>query len=254
MLNRTKHLFLYGSVISLFSNTALGTVLGNQPAHSWHYQIAPYVWASAITGDMVVKNIPANIHVSFLDILKHLNFAAQGHFEGGYGPWTLMVDPTYLKVSDHHQVRRIGLKITSQTVLVDAGIFYRLFTKTIAAERVMSLELLGGQRYLEIKNTLNFKQRLSVSDKTDMSAPIIGARIKMDLSTRTQFWLRGDYGGFHSDNVHQTWSTTAGFSYAAKPNLDLGIAYRALNIDYDKRSSGMNIIMHGPALGLSVHG
>src|SRR5262245_22771019 len=64
----------------------------------WHFLIAPYVWASALTETAKVQDHTADAHVSPNQAFNHLGYA--GYIEGGYGPWTLMVDPAYLKLTD----------------------------------------------------------------------------------------------------------------------------------------------------------
>ena len=252
MLNLIKKAYFHYGVVFVFAHLGFCTA-AIQPNNSWHYEIAPYGWMSSIKGNVMVKGFTTNIHFPFSEILKHLDFAAQGHFEAGRGPWTLMLDPTYLKVSDNHQLLSIGLKIISKTVLVDAGLFYRLYAKSIANGAFISLELLGGARHLGIGNTLEFNQSLTLSNSTQMNAPIVGGRFKGSISPRSSFWLRGDIGGFHVDHVNQTWSTTVGLTYAVKKNIDLGIAYKALKIDYNKNTASMSVLMQGPALGISFH-
>jgi hypothetical protein len=233
---------------SLYSQSAIAS-----SRDGWHFMLTPYGWASSINADLRVKGRSADMNLTFIDILKHLDFAAQGHLEAGYGPWSLMIDPTYLKVNDNSQRRSIGLSIRSQTSLIDGGIFYRLFSKSFTPLTFISLELLGGARHLGLKNSLTFNQALTVSDSTDMTAPIIGARIKTDLTAKLGFWVRGDIGGFHVDHVKQTWSTTLGMSYALQSHIDLGLAYRILKIDYSRSSSGMNLLLYGPMIGFSFH-
>lgn len=221
------------------------------PSDGWHFLIAPYGWISAMSADLQIRNRSTYVRVPFSEILKDLNFAAQGHFEAGYGRWTLMIDPTYLSVSDKSQLRTIGLRTTSQTTLVDAGVFFRFFTRTLNPTTHVSLEMLEGGRSLNIKNSMTFDRALRVSDSTEMSAPILGLRFKAYLSQKLNFWWRGDFGGFGLNHVRQTWSTTLGMSYAIKKHIDLGLAYRALNIDYHKANSSMNLLLYGPEVGIA---
>lgn len=227
----------------------------NVPPNSWHYEIAPYAWASAISGDVTVRNRTENFKVNFGQILKHLEFAAQGHLEAGYGPLTLMLDPTYLKVSDKGQVKHIDLKITSKSLLVDAGVFYRFLSKAVTNDQFITMEVLGGARHFGIRNIMDIGDGLlTLSEKTIMNAPIVGGRFKADITPKTMFWVRGDGGGFNVDHVKSTWSATTGLTYAIKPHIQLGIAYRALKINFRKNNEAMDVLMYGPAVGISFHG
>ncbi|KTD44618.1 hypothetical protein [Legionella quateirensis] len=254
MINKLKTQFIYISSVLAFSNVGYtAPAMTAQPIHSWHYSIAPYLWASSLNGDVEVLGRTKHLNITFEQILRHLDFAAQGHFEAGYGPLSLMLDPTYLKLSQEEHFKSIGLKFTTKMLLADAGIFYRFFAKPIRDNQYVSLEVLGGARHLDIKNTLEV-DRLSLTDTVKMNAPIVGARLRTDLSPKSNFWIRGDVGGFHVDHVKETWSATAGLSYAYKEHIDFGIAYRVLKINYAKNRSAMDVVMHGPELGVSFHG
>jgi hypothetical protein len=254
MINKLGASVLYISSAIAFSNAVYSApAMTAQPMNSWHYSIAPYLWASSLNGDVKVGNRSKAINITFIDIVEHLEFAAQGHMEAGYGPFSLMFDPTYLKISERKNLIVVEPKFTSKTLLVDAGIFYQFFTRPIRDNQYVSLEVLGGARHLGVKNTLDVVG-LTLSDTVKMNAPIVGARLRTDLSSKCNFWVRGDIGGFHVDHINRTWSSTAGLSYAFKEHIDFGIAYRMLNINYAKNRSAMNIDMHGPEIGVSFHG
>lgn len=237
-------------VFATWSNTAAA----NNSSHTdgWHFLIAPYLWASSVSGDVTVKGNTRDFHVSFADILKHFDFGAQAHLEAGHGPWTLMLDSTYLKLSDDRDKGLIRPSITSQIVLIDAGVFYRIFSTPLHADQFLSFEILGGARYLSLDNQMDFPMRLSLSDRTQMTTPIVGGRLKADLTPKTYVWLRGDVGGFHIGHVNNTWSGSAGIAYSINSHLDLGIAYHVLKIDFNKGNAAMNVLMYGPMLGAAV--
>ena len=171
-----------------------------------------------------------------------------------------MLDPTYLRLTKDLDSPILGNQLvikataTSETTLIDSGVFLRV-SSTPAQDA--SLELLGGARYLELSNGIKFPQlppQFSVSDNTSLLAPIVGARIKYDPNEKAHFWLRGDVGGFHVDDVALTWSGTVGFAYTIHPHIDLGAAYRTLGIDFNKGSiSAANIVISGPTLGIAFY-
>lgn len=238
----------------VFSNAVYSApAMTAQPIKTWHYSIAPYLWASSLNGDVEVIGRGKGVNITFTDIVEHLEFAAQGHLEAGYGPISIMFDPTYLKLSESKNFRTLEPKLTSKTVLVDAGIFYQFFTRPIRDDQYVSLEVLGGARHLGVKNTLAVAG-LTLSDTVKMNAPIVGARLRTDLSSKCNFWVRGDIGGFHVDHIKHTWSSTAGLSYALKEHIDVGIAYRILKVEYAKNRAAMNVNMFGPEIGISLHG
>src|ERR1700741_3405437 len=56
-------------------------------ASEWRFVVAPYVWMSGINGELGVRDLSADVDISFGDVLSKLRFAAMGTLEAGYGPW-----------------------------------------------------------------------------------------------------------------------------------------------------------------------
>lgn len=246
-----------GALVSCFlfsTSTQATTISLNQtppPASSgWHYEIAPYMWASAIKGQVVVDGHRADATIPFHKIWSDLQFAIQGHLEASNGPWALMLDPTYVKLS---QNLPLDSHLTTEMTLVDAGVFYRLFSVQMKYLQALSLELLAGGRYFSLDNTLNLPIGQPVIDNTQVIAPIVGGRVKYRLN-KLQLWARGDVGGFHINRVDRTWSWTTGIGYAITHCADIGIAYRVLQIDYNGgRNSQVNTRLYGPMIGFDIH-
>jgi hypothetical protein len=69
-----------------------GSPSAQEPERSgWTFSIAPYFWATAVSGDVGVRNVSTNVDVSFSDIAQHLTFGgmflseAQGSEQPGAG-------------------------------------------------------------------------------------------------------------------------------------------------------------------------
>jgi hypothetical protein len=259
-INKRLYWFFFLSFIVLFfSNYAIAD-LDTRPDMGWHFLIAPYMWGSSIDGDATIRDRTTHITIPFSKILKYLDFAAEAHLEAGYGPLTFMIDPTYLKLAKDVDARlprtqfSLHSHLISETTLIDGGVFYRILTTSPATKEYASLELLGGVRYLNVSNDLSFA-RISptLSTNTQLTAPIVGARVKYDPAPRAHLWLRGDVGGFGVDNVKNTWSSAVGFSYTIYRHVDLGVAYRVLDIHFTTPHATMNVLMYGPMVGIAFH-
>jgi hypothetical protein len=228
---------------------------------TWHLLIAPYFWGSSINGNFDVHGISNNFSVPFNDLVNHLDFGGELHMEANNGPWTLMVDPIYVKLTDTKSVAYATLNLTTQLVIVDGGVFYNMFSNPISNNQMLSLELLAGGRYFGLENTIGITTsapifgsiHYSTQNTNEFLVPIVGARLTFDASQTQHFWLRGDVGGFGIDNVSDTWQGILGYSYSVSNNTDVGIAYRVLKIDYSKNNSGMNTYFYGPEVGIGFH-
>lgn len=218
---------------------------------AWHFLFAPYLWASGLSGNMSIANRTVDISESFKDILDDLDFGAEAHIEANRGLWTFMVDPTYLKLSDNFTVSTLNNEITQKLWLVDTGIFARILDLS-SSEQSTTVELLGGGRYMQLDASLDIDSLASFSNNENSFSPIVGMRIKHWFSSRTQVWIRGDYGGFHVDGMDETWSANAGLSYAVSKHVEIGAAYKVLKLDFTDNANhfSMNTLMYGPMIGI----
>lgn len=240
------------------ANTATAVSTQSIPQTSkqdWHYEVAPYLWLANLSTDVTVHGVSEHVYISFGDILKNLDFAMQGHLEVGYGRWSFMLDPTFMKLSKDFTVHAIPIDTTFWAALIDSGVFFQIFASPITTNgSTSSFELLGGARYMGTKYELDVDS-LSLSQREDSISPIIGGRFKFYFNPKTMLWVRGDVGGFNVDGMKQTWSVITGLAYAVHKNFDLGIAYRVLKLDYVNNSDQfvLNTLMYGPMIGFAVH-
>lgn len=251
MERKYNHLLAFTAFCLLFFSLCLSRITyASTPDNSWHFLFAPYLWATGLDGTMTIANHTSDVHESFKDLIDHLDFGAEAHLEANYGRWTLMVDPTYMKLSDDFTIDTLNNKITQKLWLVDTGIFFRALESHLT--QPTSFELLAGGRYMGIGADLDIGSLFSFSNNEDSLSPIFGARIKHYFTPRTQFWIRGDYGGFHVNGMNETWSANAGLAYAVLKHLEIGIAYRVLKLDFtdDANHFAMNTLMYGPMLGI----
>lgn len=133
----------------------------------WHFSVAPYGWLSSLSSDITIKNTTNHLFIPFGKILKEIDFAGEIHIEANRGPWTFMLDPTYIKLSSkstvgpifvgplkQYVVGPITIHSTAQTLLIDGGIFYRAYENQTAADKSISIEALGvAHRVLKIDVT-----------------------------------------------------------------------------------------------------
>ena len=250
ILNTKKYWII--AAINLYCSTA-SYAETTEKNHEWHFEFAPYLWMSGIHGDITTKGKTTDVDLSFKDIIEHFQGGFQGHLEAGYKRWSLMLDATYLDLNDdfEKQVDEIPFKgnVKQKLDLIDAGVFYRILGSSSAA-----LELLAGARYFESDVTIKFDHiPHKISDDEHSTSPIVGARVTYDFTSKIHTWIRGDIGGFHVDNMNNTWSAIAGLGYTIVDHVDIGIAYRAVKINYENDNSAINTLMRGPMIGVDFY-
>jgi hypothetical protein len=96
------------------------------------------------------------------------------------------------------------------------------------------------------------------SGSLDWVDPIIGLRLRHKFTPAQQIMLMSDVGGFGLQSTFE-WQAVGVYSYAWQftgYQLAAVIGYRALGVDYSRSSgiasSGANVVLHGPLLGLSI--
>jgi hypothetical protein len=273
-LHQTKCLISSLFLLSSFSFQTFAAMdkdaVINTNTEKWHYLIAPYGWFSPTSATIQVDNISKHIFVPLDKVLKSLDFSGEVHLEANKGAWTFMLDPTYIKLSSkvsagpifvgpYNQtiIGPIDIHIVSQTLLIDGGIFYKVYQNQWNNLQPFSFEVLGGFRYLGLKNQLTLSPSrtdifpgIQVSSTSNAIAPIIGGRFKQSYS-KGLVWLRTDVGGFSIDKVTNTWSAATGVTYNVSSSTDLALAYRVLKIKVAESSnSSFDTLIYGPELGI----
>jgi hypothetical protein len=92
----------------------------------------------------------------------------------------------------------------------------------------------------------------SVQDTVDWVDPIIGMRIRGDVTRRWSLFALGDIGGWGIGNASElTWQGMLGSQIQVTDHFGFQTGYRALGV---QRSGALdNTILHGPQLGMFVN-
>lgn len=247
--------------LALFVNetTAADDELKVGRADEWHFNVAPYLWLAGMDGDLTVRGFEANLDVSFGDLFDVLDIGLIGHFEASKGPWAIMSDLVYLKVSEDGDTP--GPVISSvdaemKTLILELGGAYEFYTNEDSeAKRPISLSALGGIRYTHLDADLDITPIASPSGSQNWVDPFLGMRGTIQLTRRWSFGLRFDIGGFGvgSDFVYQFITHQ---KIELNKRLDLLLGYRWLDYDYEDGSGAnkfeFDVTMSGPFLGLNI--
>ena len=216
----------------------------------WQFELVPYLWGSAIDGDVGIGNRTVNVDASFSNILDHLHFAAMGLAEARRENLVVLTDALYTDLR--------GQRATPGPLFSSVRPEQKLFILTPeAGYRVLdtegsSIDALGGIRFWHLKSELEFRAGLLPS--IDMEASrnwvdaIVGLRARTALPRRTWVSAYGDVGAGGSDLTYQLVGTVGG---------DIGtryavtFAYRYLKVDYDKDRVLLDTAMKGPLFGFT---
>jgi hypothetical protein len=259
----------------------------------WTFSLTPYFWAVSLNGSTTVRGRTTDVDASFFDLLEHTQFpkdlfelAAFG--EARYGRFALLTDIVYLKAGLGAAVTRSrGTDAINGTVGASAGLKEWMVAAEFAGAYEIArwnglfspgsstaLDLYAGGRVwwqrgevnVSATGTLNVFD-LSLTREGFLSAtksvtwvdPLVGARIRHQLSPTWNFALSGDVGGFGVGSQF-SWQAIALVEHeihrskAISWNAMLG--YKALNANYSQGSGltlyNFDMTIHGPILGVTA--
>ena len=175
-------------------------VMPQEPGSPWSVSIAPYVWASGISGDIGSFGLPpVHLDASFSDILKNFDIGAMFVGEIRYQRYGLFTDFIYVKISGS---KGTPIGLAAGSVNVDT----KTLTATIAPEYRLvetprgSLDVMAGARIWSVDTDVSFSGGLlngrSASDGDTWVDPLIGVKGRLDLGRNFYLTAWGMIGGF----------------------------------------------------------
>jgi hypothetical protein len=247
----------------------------------WKFEITPYFWMAGLNGDVTIKGIPADISMSFSDIMSDFKFGSQVHMEARKGKWGLFLDATYMNLGTDingsrkftgpdgiaHIQTYLDASIDMEEWLVEFGGAYQLAKVPIGQNQggTMILDLIVGGRYwylysdidvgLILEDNVNRVSRyISGSGSKQWVDPFIGLRSVFQLTDKIMLAFRGDIGGF-SVGSKFSWNASGYFGYKVSEMVSLLAGYRTLYVDYESGRGNSKFVwdmtMHGPAIGMT---
>lgn len=214
--------------------------------------VSLYGWMSGISADVGVRDLSSNVDVRFVDLLKHLRFAAMGTFEVQYGQWLLISDNMYSSVFVNHTLSRgrvqPELDMTSKMFIGQAFVGYAM-----TATRTVRIDVLLGSRLWSTSSTLNVSGDLRSRERSSSSTwadALGGLRVRWAPYQRWQFNLEGDAGAGGSLSTVEGMATA---SYSIANYWSVWGAYRILYENYQKNEFFFRGHLDGPVIGVAYH-
>jgi hypothetical protein len=257
------------------------------PANTWTLSVIPYGWLSYLNGDVTIKGRTVSVDVNPIELLEDLDAAPwMSYVEARRGPLAIYNDIVYAKAGvDASRARSVdGLNLNAdaavkvELAIIEAGAAYEIArwrsggsTKDNVPLRFTAFDLIVGARYWHQDLAINLA--LSAFDSTglDLSGgravarggsvdwvdPLVGFRIRHQMSPGHELVFRADVGGFDVGS-QISWNLVGAYSwdFAVRGGVTYSglLGYRALSVDYIK-GSGLStyeydVLQHGPIVGL----
>lgn len=258
---------IYGAACLLAAallTTTAAKAQQDSPDSAWQFEATPYLWASAMEGDVQAGPLPQiDVDMSFSDIVENLDFGLMGTFEARKDRLGIMLDGLYMNVSDSATATRTGPGPVGAPLSVnaDARIKQALLSAALAwraSEGATTVDFVGGARYSRIDASASidgslFGQTGFVDRDGDKSwwDPYVGTRLLHRLGERWTLVGYGDIGGFGLGSEF-TWHALAGLNYAFSPTVTAKFGYRYIDVDYDDDGFVYDMATHGFVAGVGI--
>lgn len=239
-----KHRSLYNALLlaGLTSALAFPAHAADPQAEGWKWDGSLYFLGAAMTGDVTIRGVTADVNMGFDKILDNLQFGAMGTLRVSNGRWAVATDVIYMGLG----ASKNGISVDFDQWMIEPTVGYRLSD---------GFELLAGGRYNSVSGELRGPGILPtpriVSGTQDWFDPIVGFNYDVPLGQKWTFHLRSDIGGISG----LTWQVYPAFNWHFSDAGLLQMGYRWVDNDYSTGSSTSefhyNIMTEGPQLGIN---
>lgn len=221
-----------------------------------HGDLTVYGWLPTVTGKFGVNglgpyDIPEESDSNILDFLDGF-FMANASVR--YGDWGLFGDLVYADLGNGETSARgfISAESDLSSLVGTAALTYTLID---APEG--NFDLLAGARFWSVEGGIKLSLTgtggtwdFEESDTVSWVDPLIGARGRYNISEDFFLTGAGAIGGFGLGSDFM-WDAAATIGYNINDNFSASIGYRALGTDYSNDGDVVDIVAHGPVIGLT---
>ncbi len=235
----------------------------------WVVSTMPYFWMTFWEGDMTINGQTVDMSgTNVFDVLDagDLRFPPLvNFFEARKGRWGGYLDTTFLGVDFNFSDLSLGpgpataaLGLDFGYVLVNGGLIYT------AAEweqlgGMTAFDLMVGGRYtyydVDLGVTLPGPVAVTLSDTLDWWDVTLGARLRGRYDNGWNFTLVGDIAGagLESDFSVQALGTVGRDFRLGRADLTAVAGYRLLYQDWKDGNDAVDVLTHGPLVGLRIN-
>jgi hypothetical protein len=198
----------------------------------------------ALKGDTNLGGIPLEVDETIGDVLSQMDFALQFNAEVRTGNVVFIGDSHFASLTKDLDFPP-GTFNTRQAILsLAAG--YRF------AERY---DLYAGFRYHNVRSKSDFTGFPNITGDGRWADPLVGGRVRVPVSDRLTFALRGDVGGFGMASK-VGWMIQPTLSWTLNSTVSLLAGYRHLYVDYET-GAGQDFYAYkvhhtGPGIGIDL--
>jgi hypothetical protein len=200
----------------------------------WHFAVAPYLFATGISGTVAARGRSIEVDSSFGNIFDRLDVGFMGAFEARKGRLVSFNDLIWTKLSAERDTPGqlfSNAKVGINLFIFDPEVGYRL----VNSEKG-SIDVLGGVRIWSVETNLNVTSGVlpgfDVSQRKTWAAPVVGVHGVGNITRK--FFVAGKFdiggAGIGADLTTQLYGAAG---YRLTKHVALLGGYRWLQVDYD---------------------
>ena len=211
-----------------------------QTNEGWHFKIGPDFYAPLVSGDVIMGNNSGTLTSS-------LNYGGMLGLEAFSAKWTIGTNLLIVSSSSD-----LSLPLSNRPANFDGR--FTLIGLYGLRQAVKWFDLGLGGRLVLVDADLFIDGAHIKDSQYPAFAPLIGYRFNILDSNKWGIALLGDVGGF---SINSTWTYLVNPLVSFRISKFFGIytGYRLLSFSTksDSEKTEMEILMHGPKLGIFIH-
>lgn len=222
----------------------------------WSMEIAPYVWAAGLEGDIAPfpRAPTAEVDVGFKDILKHLDMAGMVFAKLRYQRFAGYTDLVFTSISADADT---PFGVLFDEADADNDIFIGTFGgayRAIESEHA-SLDLLVGARVWSVDTELRLEGGLLPDQKFEANEnwvdPVVGLQGLYRFDNGIFLTSLLHVGGFGAAS-DLTWDAFGAAGYQFNDTISAIAGYRHMEVDYHHNGFIFDVELSGPVIGMTV--
>jgi hypothetical protein len=213
---------------------------------SWHWLLSPYFLAPHMNGTETIRGVTADVDVSPDEIFEHLKFGAMLYTETHNDQWAIGLDAMYMNLGEDGTTFFGDVEARMK----QTGIMLEGFRRISPFAEPMI-----GVTYNNLKGSLKGSGPLGVDVEESKTwvDPYVGVRFSTPGSGHWNASILAMIGGFGVGS-DVAWQVYPKVVYRFSPKFGMGLAYRALAMDYTTGTGNQefryDLTTFGPQLGL----
>lgn len=250
-----SHVFSAKSAVVVCALLLLPYSDAKASGEQWSFELSPYIWMSGVSGSMATirGSDPADVDLSFGDVLENLDFAGFVTGSARRGRWSILGDISYSLSSEKED--------TTGPVFSSVKVKNKTLVGTMAGAYAISqsdtgvLDIAAGFRLWSVGSDFILLSGISdeqrVAESETWVSPIIGLSGRERISGNWSLFGAATVGGFGVGSDVEI-GLVGGLRYDLGSNWQINLAYRHLYVDYENDGFKHEIVQTGPIIGVSL--